>query len=108
MAGRSGGDNDEDLLRAVRIIKILYQSNPYPNLEGTLQDRTNRRWRWTAWPRPIDSIIERILTFCVVRPAELVHLQLPPLERLHIGDSESSGTSGTPQSQGDTAGVGSP
>nr|AML02939.1 rev protein [Human immunodeficiency virus 1] len=32
MAGRSG-DSDEALLQAVRIIKILYQSNPYPSSE---------------------------------------------------------------------------
>nr|AWD42632.1 envelope glycoprotein [Human immunodeficiency virus 1] len=34
--------------------------------------------------------------------------QLPPIERLNIGDSESGGTSGTQHSQGTTEGVGSP
>nr|QDR91558.1 rev protein [Human immunodeficiency virus 1] len=107
MAGRSG-DNDETLLQAVRIIKILYQSNPYPNPEGTRQARRNRRRRWRARQRQIHSISERILVTCLGRSAEPVPLQLPPLERLHIGDSESGGTSGTQQPQGTTEGVGSP
>nr|AEW28014.1 rev protein [Human immunodeficiency virus 1] len=94
MAGRSG-DNDEALLQAVRIIKILYQSNPYPKPEGTRQARKNRRRRWRARQRQIHSISERILSTCLGRSAEPVPLQLPPIERLHIGDSESSGTSGT-------------
>nr|AAW68102.1 rev protein [Human immunodeficiency virus 1] len=106
MAGRSG-DSDEALLLAVRTIKILYQSNPYPKPEGTRQARKNRRRRWRARQRQIRAISERILSTCLGRPAEPVPLQLPPLERLHIGCSESSGTSGTQQSQGTTEGVGS-
>nr|AAY32446.1 rev protein [Human immunodeficiency virus 1] len=94
MAGRSG-DNDEALLQAVKIIKILYQSNPYPKLEGTRQARRNRRRRWRARQRQIHSISERILCACLGRPAEPVPLQLPPIERLHIDCSENSGTSGT-------------
>nr|AGV38474.1 rev protein [Human immunodeficiency virus 1] len=107
MAGRSG-DSDEALLQAVRIIKILYQSNPYPNLEGTRQARKNRRRRWRARQRQIHSISERILATCLGRPTEPVPLQLPPIERLHIDCSEGSGTSGTQQSQGTTEGVGNP
>nr|AYX61097.1 rev protein [Human immunodeficiency virus 1] len=107
MAGRSG-DNDEALLRAVRIIKVLYQSNPYPKPEGTRQARRNRRRRWRARQREIHSISERILSACLGRPAEPVPLQLPPIERLNIGDNKSGGTSGTQQSQGTTEGVGSP
>nr|AAL34923.1 rev protein [Human immunodeficiency virus 1] len=107
MAGRSG-DNDEALLQAVRIIKILYQSNPYPKPEGTRQARKNRRRRWRARQRQIHSIGERILSTCLGRSAEPVPLQLPPLERLHIDCSESSGTPGTQQPQGDTEGVGRP
>nr|AAY68598.1 rev protein [Human immunodeficiency virus 1] len=106
MAGRSG-DSDEALLQAVRIIKILYQSNPYPKPEGTRQARKNRRRRWRARQRQIHSISERILSTCLGRPAEPVPLQLPPLERLHIACSESSGTSGAQQSQGTTEGMGS-
>nr|AAD17034.1 Rev [Human immunodeficiency virus 1] len=107
MAGRSG-DSDEALLQAVRIIKILYQSNPYPKPEGTRQAWRNRRRRWRARQRQIHSISERILSTCLGRPTEPVPLQLPPIERLHIDCSESSGASGTQQSQGTTEGVGNP
>nr|ACX45181.1 rev protein [Human immunodeficiency virus 1] len=107
MAGRSG-DPDEDLLRAVRIIKILYQSNPFPSPRGTRQARRNRRRRWGARQRQIDSISERILSACVGRPTEPVPLQLPPLERLNLNCSEDCGTSGTQQSQGVETGVGGP
>nr|AFP26528.1 rev protein [Human immunodeficiency virus 1] len=107
MAGRSG-DNDEALLQAVRIIKILYQSNPYPKPEGTRQAQRNRRRRWRARQRQIHSLSERILVTCLGRPAEPVPFQLPPIERLHINCSESSGTSGTQQHQGTAEGVGNP
>nr|AAW68075.1 rev protein [Human immunodeficiency virus 1] len=106
MAGRSG-DSDEALLQAVRIIRILYQSNPYPSPEGTRQARKNRRRRWRARQRQTHSISERILVDCLGRSAEPVPLQLPPIERLHIDCDESSGTSGTQQPQGTTEGVGS-
>nr|AFP26180.1 rev protein [Human immunodeficiency virus 1] len=107
MAGRSG-ESDEALLQAVRIIKILYQSNPYPKPEGTRQARKNRRRRWRARQRQIHSISERILSTCLGRSAEPVPLQLPPIERLHIDCSEGGGTSGTQQPQGITEGVGNP
>nr|WOX62997.1 rev protein [Human immunodeficiency virus 1] len=94
MAGRSG-DNDEQLLRAVRTIKILYQSNPYPKPEGTRQARRNRRRRWRARQNQIDSISQRILSACLGRPEEPVPLQLPPLERLTLDCSESDRDSGT-------------
>nr|APX54821.1 rev protein [Human immunodeficiency virus 1] len=94
MAGRRG-DSDEQLLTAVRIIKILYQS------KETRQARRNRRRRWRARQRQIDSIGERILSTCLGRPTEPVPLQLPPLERLNLNSSEDS-------EQGTTGGVGSP
>ncbi|API70295.1 rev protein [Human immunodeficiency virus 1] len=101
MAGRSG-DSDEDLIKAVRYIKILYQSNPYPKLEGTTrQARRNRRRRWRARQRQIREISERILSSCLGRPTEPVPLQLPPLERLHITCNEDCG-------QGTEGGVESP
>nr|UZC47376.1 rev protein [Human immunodeficiency virus 1] len=100
MAGRSG-DTDEELLRIVRTIKILYQSNPYPPPGGTRQARRNRRRRWRARQRQISAISERILSTCLGRSAEPVPLQLPPLERLSLDCSENCGTSGT-------QGVGSP
>nr|AFK29848.1 rev protein [Human immunodeficiency virus 1] len=106
MAGRSGS-TDEDLLRAVRIIKILYQSNPYPSTEGTSrQTRKNRRRRWRARQRQIRALSERILSTCVGRPEEPVPFLLPPIERLHLDCSEDCGTSGIQQSQGTETGVG--
>ncbi|ASU63305.1 rev protein [Human immunodeficiency virus 1] len=107
MAGRSG-DSDEKLLQAVRIIKILYQSNPYPKPEGTRQARRNRRRRWRARQRQIHSISERILSSYLGRPTEPVPFQLPPIERLTLACNESGGTSGTQQHPGTTEGVGSP
>nr|QPJ74869.1 rev protein [Human immunodeficiency virus 1] len=94
MAGRSG-DSDEDLLKAVRLIKFLYQSNPYPSLEGTRQARRNRRRRWRARQRQIHQIGERILSTYLGRPEEPVPLQLPPLERLTLNCSENCGTAET-------------
>nr|AAN03132.1 rev protein [Human immunodeficiency virus 1] len=107
MAGRSG-DSDEELLKAVRIIKILYQSNPYPKPRGTRQARRNRRRRWKARQKQIDTLSERILSTCLGRPTEPVPLELPPIERLHLDCREDCGTSGTQQSQGVETGVGGP
>nr|ABK41334.1 rev protein [Human immunodeficiency virus 1] len=100
MAGRSGS-TDEELLRAVRIVKILHGSNPYPPPEGSRQTRRNRRRRWRARQRQIREISERILSTCLGRSTEPVPFQLPPLERLHLDCSEDCGTPGE-------TGVGSP
>nr|QQX44313.1 rev protein [Human immunodeficiency virus 1] len=100
MAGRSG-DSDEDLLKTVRLIKLLYQSNPLPNTEGTRQARRNRRRRWRERQRQIRDISGWILSTYLGRSAEPGPLQLPPLERLNLDCSEDCGTSGT-------QGVGSP
>nr|AKP06732.1 rev protein [Human immunodeficiency virus 1] len=102
MAGRSG-DNDVQLLTAVKIIKILYQSNPYPKPSGTRQARRNRRRRWRARQNQIDSIGQRILSTCLGGLEEPVPLQLPPIERLRLDCSEDCGDSGT---QSGTQGVG--
>nr|AJG45042.1 rev protein [Human immunodeficiency virus 1] len=107
MAGRSG-EGDAALLAAVKAIKILYQSNPYPKPKGSRQARKNRRRRWRARQRQIDSISERILNNCLGRSLEPVPLQLPPLERLNLDCHEGCGTSGTQQSQGVETGVGRP
>nr|AIS43658.1 rev protein [Human immunodeficiency virus 1]AIS43666.1 rev protein [Human immunodeficiency virus 1]AIS43674.1 rev protein [Human immunodeficiency virus 1]AIS43698.1 rev protein [Human immunodeficiency virus 1]AIS43706.1 rev protein [Human immunodeficiency virus 1] len=107
MAGRSG-NTDEELLRAIRTIRILYQSNPFPSSEGTRQARRNRRRRWRARQRQIREISERILSTLLGRSTEPVPLQLPPLERLQLDCSEDCGTSGTQQSQGTETGVGRP
>nr|ADF86542.1 rev protein [Human immunodeficiency virus 1] len=94
MAGRSG-DSDEELIRTVRLIKLLYQSNPPPSREGTRQARRNRRRRWRERQRQIRTISERILDTYLGGPSEPVPLQLPPLERLTLDCSEDCGTSGT-------------
>nr|APO21649.1 rev protein [Human immunodeficiency virus 1]AQX40843.1 rev protein [Human immunodeficiency virus 1] len=94
MAGRSGG-SDEELLRAVRLIKALYQSNPPPSPEGTRQARRNRRRRWRERQRQIRDISGRILSDFLSRPTEPVPLQLPPLERLTLDCNEDCGNSGT-------------
>nr|AGU90126.1 rev protein [Human immunodeficiency virus 1] len=94
MAGRSG-DSEEDLLRTVRLIKFLYQSNPPPSLEGTRQARRNRRRRWRQRQRQIQSLSGWILSNHLGRPAEPVHLPLPPLEKLTLDCNEDCGTSGT-------------
>nr|ADC91896.1 rev protein [Human immunodeficiency virus 1] len=100
MAGRSG-DSDEELLRTVRLIKLLYQSNPPPSSEGTRQARRNRRRRWRERQRQIRQISDRILSTFLGRPEEPVPFHLPPLERLSLDCSEGCGDSGT-------QGVGSP
>ncbi|AIK20072.1 rev protein [Human immunodeficiency virus 1] len=94
MAGRSG-DSDEDLLKTVRLIKLLYQSNPPPSSGGTRQARRNRRRRWRERQRHIRDISEWILSNHLGRPTEPVPLQLPPLERLTLDCNEDCGTSGT-------------
>nr|QGU21268.1 rev protein [Human immunodeficiency virus 1] len=100
MAGRRE-DSDEDLIKAIRLIKFLYQTNPPPNPEGTRQARRNRRRRWRARQRQIHSIGERIISTYLGRSEESVPLQLPPIERLNINCNEDCGPSGT-------QGVGSP
>nr|URX38108.1 rev protein [Human immunodeficiency virus 1] len=94
MAGRSG-DSDEELLKIIRLIRVLYQNNPPPSSEGTRQARRNRRRRWRARQRQIHSISGWILSTHLGRSAEPVPLQLPPLERLTLDCSEDCGTSGT-------------
>nr|AEF14265.1 rev protein [Human immunodeficiency virus 1] len=94
MAGRSE-DRDDELLKAVRLIKLLYQSNPLPSSEGTRQARRNRRRRWRARQRQVRAISERILDTYLGGSTEPVPLQLPSLERLTLDCSEDCGTSGT-------------
>nr|URZ26995.1 rev protein [Human immunodeficiency virus 1]URZ27001.1 rev protein [Human immunodeficiency virus 1]URZ27007.1 rev protein [Human immunodeficiency virus 1]URZ27013.1 rev protein [Human immunodeficiency virus 1]URZ27019.1 rev protein [Human immunodeficiency virus 1] len=100
MAGRSG-DSDEELLKVIRLIKSIYQSNPPPSPEGTRQARRNRRRRWRARQRQIDSIGARIISTYLGRLEEPVPFQLPPIERLTLNCNEDCATSGT-------QGVGSP
>nr|ULA51576.1 rev protein [Human immunodeficiency virus 1] len=100
MAGRRE-DSEEELLKTVRVIKFLYQSNPLPRPEGTRQARRNRRRRWRERQKRIRDISAWLLNTHLGRPAEPVPLQLPPLERLTLDCNEGGGTAGT-------QGVGSP
>nr|AXF94759.1 rev protein [Human immunodeficiency virus 1] len=105
MAGRSG-DADEELLKAVKVIKILYQSNPPPPPAGTRQARKNRRRRWRARQRQIRALSERILSTCLGRPAEPVPLPLPPIERLCLDCNEGTEASvGSPQISVESSGI---
>nr|WCB89581.1 rev protein [Human immunodeficiency virus 1] len=99
MAGRS--ESDEELLKTVRLIKAIYQSNPPPSSKGTRQARRNRRRRWRERQRQIRKISEWILSTYLGGPEEPVPFQLPPIERLTLNCNEDCGTSGT-------QGVGSP
>nr|AIK20456.1 rev protein [Human immunodeficiency virus 1] len=94
MAGRSG-DSDDELLKTVRLIKTIYQSNPPPSPAGTRQARRNRRRKWRKRQRQIRNISDWILSTYLGRPTEPVSLQLPPLERLTLDCGEDCGTSGT-------------
>nr|AKT78613.1 rev protein [Human immunodeficiency virus 1] len=94
MAGRSG-DSDEELLRTIRLIRIIYQSNPPPSSEGTRQARRNRRRRWRTRQRQIHKISGWILRTYLGRSEEPEPLHLPPLERLTLDCSEDCGNSGT-------------
>nr|ALP12594.1 rev protein [Human immunodeficiency virus 1] len=100
MAGRSG-DRDDELLTTVRLIKLLYQSNPPPSPEGTRQARRNRRRRWRERQKHIRTLSGWLLSNYLDRSTEPVPLHLPELERLTLDCSEECGTSGT-------QGVGSP
>nr|AAS72948.1 rev protein [Human immunodeficiency virus 1] len=91
MAGRSG---DEQLLQAIRIIKILYQSNPQPSPIGSRSARRNRRRRWRRRQAQVDTLAARILATIVHGPEDNNLVDLPPLEQLSIRDPESDQLSG--------------
>ncbi|AAR02353.1 rev protein [Simian immunodeficiency virus] len=98
MAGRSEHD-DARLLQAVKIIKILYESNPYPSPEGTRNARRNRRRRWRARQRQIREISNRVLAAHLGRPPQPGHLELPELDKLSLHCLETVGKVGTTVNQ---------
>nr|WPU90864.1 rev protein [Human immunodeficiency virus 1] len=94
MAGRSE-NRDAELLAAVRIIKLLYQSNPHPSPKGTRQARKNRRRKWKKRQRQIQFLSQRILNAHLGERVKPVPFQLPPLKKLTINCSENCETSET-------------
>ncbi|AAO47177.1 rev protein [Human immunodeficiency virus 1] len=92
MAGRS---DDTQLLQAIQIIKILYQSNPHPAPGGSRSARRNRRRRWRRRQAQVETLAARFLATVVHGPQDNNIVDLPPLERLSIRDPESDQLSGT-------------
>nr|ALX35355.1 rev protein [Human immunodeficiency virus 1] len=86
MAGRS--DDDRQLLQAIQIVKILYQSNPHPSPTGSRSARRNRRRRWRRRQAQVDFIAARVLATVVHGPQDNNCVELPPLEQLSIRDPE--------------------
>ncbi|ALX35436.1 rev protein [Human immunodeficiency virus 1] len=86
MAGRSG--EDQQLLQAIQLIKILYQSNPCPAPAGSRSARRNRRRRWRRRQAQVDTIASRILATVVHGPQDNNLVELPPLEQLSLRDPE--------------------
>ncbi|AAO47203.1 rev protein [Human immunodeficiency virus 1] len=93
MAGRSG--EDQQLLNAIQIIKILYQSNPQPSPAGSRNARKNRRRRWRRRQAQVDSLATRILATIVHGPPDNNPVELPDLEQLNIRDPEVDQPAGT-------------
>nr|BAH97672.1 Rev [Human immunodeficiency virus 1] len=93
MAGRS--DEDQQLLQAIQIIKILYQSNPHPTPGGSRNARKNRRRRWRRRQAQVDTLATRILTTVVHGSQDNNLVDLPPLEQLSIRDPEADQLPGT-------------
>nr|AAO47116.1 rev protein [Human immunodeficiency virus 1] len=88
MAGRS--EEDQQLLQAIQIIKILYQSNPHPTQAGSRSARKNRRRRWRRRQTQVDAIASRILATVVHGSQDNNLVDLPPLEQLSIRDPEAN------------------
>ncbi|AJT49626.1 rev protein [Simian immunodeficiency virus] len=93
MAGRS--EEDQQLLQAIKVIKILYQSNPFPTPHGTRNARKNRRRRWRRRQAQVDSIATRILASLIPGPQDNNPVELPSLEQLSIQDPEDTKPPGT-------------
>ncbi|AAC95346.1 rev protein [Human immunodeficiency virus 2] len=60
MTERAG---EEDLQRKLRLIRLLHQTNPYPQGPGTANQRRNRRRRWRQRWGQIVALADRIFTF---------------------------------------------
>nr|QLK12529.1 rev protein [Human immunodeficiency virus 2] len=54
---------EEGLQRKLRLIRLLHQTNPYPQGLGTASQRRNRRRRWRTRWRQLLALADRIFTF---------------------------------------------
>ncbi|AFK80518.1 rev protein [Simian immunodeficiency virus] len=93
MAGR---EEDANLLETIRLIKILYDSNPYPSGAGSRAARRNRRRRWRQRQDQVDALAQRILQHRLGGPPEPPPLDLPDLSQLRLaaGDHTPSPETG--------------
>nr|ASC61876.1 rev protein [Simian immunodeficiency virus] len=92
MAGREELEGtDEQLLKAVRIIKILYQ-NPYPKPAGSRAARRNKRRRWRKRQNQVEGIAARVLHTLVGGPDEHNPVDLPDLQNLSLEPLDSPPT----------------
>ncbi|AAB00760.1 rev protein [Human immunodeficiency virus 2] len=55
--------DEEGLQRKLRLIRLLHQTNPYPQGPGTASQRRNRRRRWKQRWRQILALADSIYTF---------------------------------------------
>ncbi|CAA88626.1 rev protein [Human immunodeficiency virus 2] len=55
--------DEEGLQRKLRLIRLLHQTNPYPQGPGTARQRRNRRRRWRQRWRQILALADSIYTF---------------------------------------------
>ncbi|BAM76178.1 rev protein [Human immunodeficiency virus 2] len=53
----------EELLRKLRLIRLLHQTNPYPQGLGTARQRRNRRRRWRQRWRQLVALADKIYSF---------------------------------------------
>ncbi|AAO13964.1 rev [Simian immunodeficiency virus] len=96
MAGR---EEDANLLYTVRIIKILYDSNPYPSGAGSRTARRNRRRRWRQRQHQVDALASRILQYRLGGPQEPPHLDIPDLSKLHLDPLDQPASTETGDNQ---------
>ncbi|AAB01357.1 rev protein [Human immunodeficiency virus 2] len=54
---------EEELRRKLRLIRLLHQTNPYPQGPGTASQRRNRRRRWKQRWRQLVALADKIYTF---------------------------------------------
>ncbi|AEK79598.1 rev protein [Simian immunodeficiency virus] len=85
MAGR---EEDANLLQTIRVIKILYDSNPYPSGAGSRAARRNRRRRWRRRQAQVDALASRILHYRLGGPQKPPPLDIPDLSKLHLDPVE--------------------